>query len=268
MHTKWQMTFFMSLGLMNAGLLLCTAAFMLNRLWERALNYTAAASLAGLLAIICVALGLNSPAGLISLLAKPGAGLSSAVISQAAAAALCAALYFKKARGAAAAAVTAAVSVLILYCMFRLYMISTRAALNTALLFALFAAFAAQFASALAVTDGTGAFRKNSAAALCIIGVNALVFAVFILRIKALTPPDRILSFGQLVSGSLAPVLWGTVIAMFIIPAALSLFAPLKRNFAVNTVFRLSAAAGIFLLSILVNQMPAMSGAIGGRMLF
>lgn len=84
-----------------------------------------------------------------------------------------------------------------------------------------------------------------------------------------LAPPDRILSFEQLTSGSLAPVMWGAVLTMFVIPALASFIPALRKQPALNTIFRLSAALGIFLLSILINQMPAMTGTVGGgRILF
>lgn len=272
MHTKWQMTFFLFSGIANAGILLCISAKMITGFGEKAERYSLAVFLTGFSAVLAVALGLNNPAGIISLLARPGAGLSIAVISLTASAVFGLVIFFRKPMGMHIAVLSAAVSALVMYSLFKLYMISTRPALHTYLLLILFIAVSVQFASVLTVTGSArsdGVFRKNSPAALSILCINAVLFAAFILRIKMLMPPDRILSFEQLTAGSLSSVFWGAVLSMFVIPSVLSFLPALRNQSAMNGVYRLSAVLGIFLLSILINQMPAMAGAAGGgRMLF
>lgn len=272
MYTKWQMTFFLFLGIVNAGILLCIAAKMIADSREKAERYSLAVFLTSLFAVLSVALGLNNPAGIINILAKPGTGLSSAVISLAVSAVFGLVLFIRKPSGMYIAFTSAAVSAAVIFCLSKLYMISTRPALHTFLLLSLFIVLSVQFASVLAVTDSSCSnsfFRKKSIISLCILSVSVLLFAAFILRIKMLTPPDRILSFEQLTSGSLAPVMWGAVFTMFVIPALASFIPALRKQPALNTIFRLSAALGIFLLSILINQMPAMTGTVGGgRILF
>ncbi|MCD8569819.1 MAG: hypothetical protein LRY50_16365 [Geovibrio sp.] len=138
---------------------------MLTGFGEKAERYSLAVFLTGFSAVLAVALGLNNPAGIISLLARPGAGLSIAVISLTASAVFGLVIFFRKPMGMHIAVISAAVSVLVMYSLFKLYMISTRPALHTYLLLILFIAAAVQFASVLTVTGSArsdGVFRKNS----------------------------------------------------------------------------------------------------------
>lgn len=272
MHTKWNMTVFLFIGLISAGILLYTAIDMLiSQHRQERFKYAITMTISGFTAILVIALGLNNPANLINILARPETGLSSAVLSQIIVAIFGIVLFFRKVQGRFIPIFSACLFVLSVFCMFKLYMISTRPALNTFLLFLLLLVVAAQPVASLIVTKMIGGIdnvKRNSAIMLGSIGICTVVFLAFLIRLNGLTPSDRILTFYQVVGGSLASVFWAMIVFIIIIPTGLFSYSFVKQKFVLVVVCRVSATVGIFLLCILINQMQAASIAVEGRILF
>ena len=86
---------------------------------------------------------------------------------------------------------------------------------------------------------------------------------IFTLRINMLVPKDRALDFLNVLCGSLAPIYWGAVLCTFVVPFAFSLIALKGKTVpkAVNFV----SIVGIFLITLLINQMPVIAQGINNR---
>lgn len=265
MRTNWSLAVFLVSGLISSSALLYTAIKMYyNTSTTRKPASALLTTIAGAACVTIIAFKVNNPANLINVLGKPTAGLSSAVLSQMALAVAGLIVYLKNMRGKFVSVILACLFILAVFCLNRLYMISTRSALDTILLTLVFASvsfFTAE--SFLAKTN-----EKISVDTLGISILSAVVIIYFFIRIAYLTPPDRVLSIEMLVSGCLAPVFWGFILLGVIIPVASAIISFLEIYTMPPVILGISAVVAIVLLSIIINEMPAHLDAIQGRMLF
>lgn len=273
MHTKWNMTFFLFMGFIGAGLLLYSALNLLSDKNHLHRSISAlAASVSAISSVLIVTMGLNDPSKLINILGRPFAGFSSAVVMQIIIALAGLLLFFKSIgkKPVKLAWVSVGVFVVSVFCLSRVYMISTRPALNSIILFILFLLLSLQATGLFMVTKNrifADNIKKISFILIsvsCFYGLGLLLFAI---RIIGLNPEDRVLQPGKLLSGELAPIFWGIVILTFIIPLAFYLYSFLSRKIKMAPLVRLVNLVGVFMLSILINQMPTISRGIDGRFL-
>lgn len=263
MHTNWHMTWFLFFGLIGAALLFYEALKIKDtEKEERQVSLLFAAG-AGILAVCAVALKLNSLTNLINILAKPSTGFSSAVISQIVAAVFALAVFYKKPKVKTASVLAAVVFVYEIFCLFRLYKIATRQALNTVVLFLFFAALSA-FAGAVFKSFQSHSVNRQVFAVTA--ALAAILMAVFVIRLGLIEPPDRVIGLSMLMYGNLAPVFWGMVITF--IAAVLTQVMLTPKYIYLPYISAACALLSIFLLSVIVNQLPALSRAVEGRMLF
>lgn len=273
MHTKWNMTFFLFMGFIGAGLLLYSALNLLSDKNHLHRSISAlAASASAISSVLIVTMGLNDPSKLINILGRPFAGFSSAVVMQIIIALAGLLLFFKSIgkKPVKLAWVSVGVFVVSVFCLSRVYMISTRPALNSIILFILFLLLSLQTTGLFMVTKNrifADNIKKTSFILIsvsCFYGLGLLLFAI---RIIGLNPEDRVLQPGKLLLGELAPIFWGIVILTFIIPLAFYLYSFLSRKIKMAPLVRLVNLVGVFMLSILINQMPTISRGIDGRFL-
>lgn len=265
MHTNWIMTAFLVLGLISASALLYTALKIIdNSLKERRPASALITVFAGALSVIIIALKVNNPTNLITILAKPSTGLSGAVISQIVMFAAGVIVYLKNPRGRVASVVLACLFMYSVFCLNRLYMISTRSALNTYLLTLVFAS-----AALLAICSFTEYKTKSGAAInLGISTAGALIMILFFVRMAFLSSPDRVISIDMLLRGELAPVFWAFILFGVFVPLTSAIIRFFKIYTIPPIILVTSAVIAIVLLSIIINEMPASLGAVQGRMLF
>lgn len=273
MHTKWNMTFFLFMGFIGAGLLLYSALNLLSDKNHLHRSISAlAASASAISSVLIVTMGLNDPSKLINILGRPFAGFSSAVVMQIIIALAGLLLFFKSIgkKPVKLAWVSVGVFVVSVFCLSRVYMISTRPALNSIILFILFLLLSLQTTGLFMVTKNrifADNIKKTSFILIsvsCFYGLGLLLFAI---RTIGLNPEDRVLQPGKLLLGELAPIFWGIVILTFIIPLAFYLYSFLSRKIKMAPLVRLVNLVGVFMLSILINQMPTISRGIDGRFL-
>jgi len=263
MHTRWSITVFLFFGILSAGLLLLPAICRLFGINTASRPYRVsnmAAALSAAAAVAAVALSLNAPANLINILGKPAAGLSSAIIAQLVVLVAALFCFFKGApdkRGLDY--FSAAVAVYAVFCLFRIYMISTRPALNTPVLLIVLLlttlALSMLVAAMLPARDG-----NQEKFPLFLLGVSTscgIGQLAFCLRLLFLPKEDRILSFTQLTTGSYATLFWISLILLALVPALQSAYRYKKqRSLFPSTVLGLYLI-GLFAFCGLVNQMPA-----------
>ncbi len=265
------MAIFLFLGIMSAAGLLYTAMTIKSEADDCGKpKYVLFMAATGLLAILDIAFNLNNPANFINILAKPTTGLSSAVISQIVITAAGIIIYVKNTKHKASAVISVVLFVYAVFCLNRLYMISTRHALNTYLLFFVFAG-ASALAAGTFLFSGSGdeaKHKKNSLSMLITSAVFTIFMAVFLVRLAVLNPPDRMLTIDMLISGHLSAVFWAMIVTCVIIPLALSAIRYMKNVPLLSYVMKVSVVIGIFLICVLVNQLPTVVKAIQGRMVF
>lgn len=257
MNTKWNMAFFMFLGIAAAVLLLYTAIDKDNTKRPFAALVSGACAAA---AFAVIAAGLNDPSKIITILSTPRKGFSGAVIMQVITCVSALFVFFKlREKGVIVSVLAAAVAVLSVCALSKIYMISTRPALNTYLVTAVMLLLTVQI-SATAAGDNGKRYTNM------LLGINlayGLSLALFAIRLRMLAPQDRILDFTNIFSGSLAPVFWGVVILTLVIPLICTLIK-LKQRFLPAS----SSAAGAFLLCMLISQMPVIEKGVNNRIFF
>jgi hypothetical protein len=262
MRTNWSLTVFLVCGLISASSILYTAIKVNdNHNTDTRPLSALIAAIAGAACVTIIALKVNSPANLINILGKPTAGLSSSVMSQMAVFLIGAVVYLKKLRGKAVSIMLAFLFLISLFCLNRLYMISTRCALNTLLLMLAYMSASYFCASAFMQED-------KPVISLVLSIIASAILTAFFVRIALISPPDRVLSIDMLLFGILAPVFWAYVLTGVIIPLAASIKRLFSDKGLPTILLAVSAIVALMLLSIIINQMPAHLDAVQGRMLF
>lgn len=272
MQTKWNMTFFLFLGMISAALLLCSL-FCSLREERRTLCRVSAltAFLGSLSAVLVIAFGLNNPAKLVNILGRPLIGLSSAIISQilVAFAALVMFVRNNTRKSIGYTVIVCVFSLIAVFSLSRLYMINTRPALNSFLLVILFTLITLQLAGSFLRSETWEGHETVTYAnsMLLITGLYGISLIGFILRIGWLNPEDRVFQIQKLVAGSLAPVFWGLVIFSLVVPLLFYFWARTSETVLRTHLDKVINLVGVFVLSVLINQMPVVSRGINGRFL-
>jgi hypothetical protein len=255
---------FIFLGFISAALLLYSIV-----------NYAKKPRLALVLSCICaaaafaiMAMGLNNPAKVVTILSTPKKGYSGAVIMQVV---MCiaglAALSQLKRNPYLAAAIGVLTPVLSVCALSRIYMISTKPALNTYLITAVMIALLFQITGIFSLNpENTKRFRQS------VFGVAALYcifITAFTIRLKMLSPQDRILDFTSVASGYLAPVFWGMIFCTAVVPLGYTCLNLIKGgNRTASYIAGAVNTAGVLLLCILITQMPIIERGINNRIFF
>ncbi len=91
---------------------------------------------------------------------------------------------------------------------------------------------------------------------------------VFMLRLSSLTPPDRVLGIDALLSGTLAPLFWLMVLCTFALPLVISTMSVKMKKQSPAIVYGAVCTAGMFLMSMLITQMPLIARGINNRIFF
>lgn len=260
MNTRWNMTFFLFMGMLGAAVLVWS---ILHHHKDRK------RPVASLIAAICAAVafgvilfGLNHPAKIVNILGSPKKGFSGAVLMQIIVI-FTGVITFTKLRNrnyalSIASVLIAALSVAALS---KVYMISTRSALNSYLLTVVMIFMVLQ---ASAHFDNSARSIKAWLAVNIIYGISVLVF-----MIRLGGQQDRVLDLSNVLSGSLAPLFWSFAALSFIIPFACWVISAVKGKIVFNTSFyRIVNAMGMFLFCVFVNQMPVFTQAINNRIFF
>ncbi|GAB1537354.1 hypothetical protein ADMFC3_29850 [Geovibrio sp. ADMFC3] len=270
MNTKWNMVFFMFLGLTGAALLLYASLAACFNKRDKHKYFALSAGISSASASLIILLGLNEFSRMLNILMRPYSGLSTALLMQLAAAFFSFLLFFKGKTSSAVRNISVIVSLAAVFCLARNYMIITRPALNT-YLFSAFLIVSAIFAAWNLISinkDLTLDEALTSNAGAVIISVYGLILLIFSLRVGWLEPEDRIFSFAKLIYGSYAPIFWMTVVLSFAVPLAITVFSSVRKKAVASVICCASFAAGIFLLSVLINQMPVLNDSINNRFIF
>lgn len=263
MNVRWDMVLFMFAAFVGASALLHSAinADEENRPWTAIISVIAAA-----VAFAIIVAGLNDPAKIITVLRAPTKGFSSAVSMQIIAAVAALFVFFKaKDNIKVALGIALVVSLCSVMSLSRIYMISTRPALNSILITIMLAAL---FFQTVCILNANKAdvFRKAMPAVCAVYGVMAIAFAV---RLKMLVPEDRILRFAEMTAGYMAPLYWGMILCTLIVPLAYAGVNAAKNK---GTVASLAVSAvnaiGVFLLFMLICQTLVIEKGINNRIFF
>jgi len=259
------MVVFLVLGLISSSALLYTAVNI--KMNERDMAKPLSALLTAIAGAACVAIiafKVNNPANLITILAKPTTGLSGAVISQIVLLVTGLIVYFKKPQSKTAYIVLMCLFIYSVFCLNRLYMISTRSALNTYLLTFVFASVSVFAAGSFIDEESKRAKAINLGLSLA----ASLILIAFFVRMAFVSPPDRIMPVTMLVQGDLAFVFWAFILLGIALPLVSSVNSFFKLVKIPTAVLGISTVVALLLLSIIINQMPAHLDAVQGRMLF
>jgi uncharacterized membrane protein YozB (DUF420 family) len=254
----------MFLGFASAALLLYSAINNIKKSQATLLLSCICAAAAFAL----IATGLNNPAKIITILSTPRKGYSGAVIMQVVMSIAGLATLSQLRRNRYVAAIIAFLgSVLSVCALSRIYMINTKPALNTYLVTAVLITLLFQCTGIVSLnTESTKRFRQSvfGASALYCIFIGA-----FTVRLKILSPQDRILDFASVTSGYLAPVFWGMIFCTVAVPLGYACLSLLKgRGRTASCITGAVNTIGILLLFILITQMPVIERGINNRIFF
>jgi hypothetical protein len=268
MLTKWNMTLFLFLGVMSSALLLGGALrSYLNLRSEKAPYIAIAAPICASVALAVLMLTINSPSKLLNILGHTSSGLSSAVIADIVMIVFGMIIYtkYKSGYSSASVAISAIIATGNVYCFSRIYMIITRPALDTPIL-SLTLIFSAVYIAIQLV--GMGSVRsKSNFASLAAAALLTLLFFLFTSRLVMLPKPDRVLHIARLITGDLSVLYWAMISATTILPLLLHLLIGTKfRNLQKITLP--IGVCGLFLLTVLINQMPIVSRGVDGRFFY
>jgi len=268
MHTNWNMTLFLFFSLAGTCTFFYTCA-------ESALSegsecrrklylLSAACSFA---AVGAVAFGLNDPANLISLLAKPETGFSTAVLSQIAVFFVSIFFYFRKSVKIMSYPVFSALFLAaVIFCLFRFYAVSTRHALNSPLSYIYL--LSVSFTAAVFFLFSKETKGRVLLAITGVTAVNLLIQILFFVRIALMQYPDRILTAERFFGGDLTALFVLCLLLTAALPALmLSITCMRKEAYLIKTC-RAAVVLGVFAVCILINQLPPVSNVIEGRMFF
>ena len=263
MLTKWNMTFFLFFGMLSASMALGGAFRALQQEKPyRAAAFAGAAAAVISAAVFCFTIG--SPMKIMNILGHPASGLSSAIIADILLIPAGLLLLKKRENGTISGIATAVFTTVCIYCFSRVYMIVTRPALDTPAVFLMFL-FLCMYIALFLLND----WRKESfifrfyvtaVSAYCITAV------FFLYRVGSASVHDRVLQLPKLLSGDLACLFWSSVVVTLIAPAAALAVSFIKVKYRLF-VF-VCGTAGLFLLSMLVNQMPVVSRGVEGRFFY
>lgn len=272
MNTKWNMTFFMFIGLAGACMLLySSAAGYFNRYSSTKHRiYALPAGVSCTAAALIVLLGINDFSRMLNILMRPYSGLSSAVLAQVAAAFAGFILFFRDSGKQTLKAVSVLLSLVSVFCIARYYMMVARPALDTHILTMLFMA-AVIFGTWLLMSlnsDFNSGAEAEIKTGLGIVAVCGILLAVFVARMAFLTAEDRILSAHKLIAGDYSILFWALAVLLFFVPFALLIISLAKKRLCMPVLCGASFAAGVFLLSVLINQMPVVKDSINNRIIF
>lgn len=270
MHTRWSITIFLFFGVLSAGMTVLPA--IRRTFWKeiglqpyRLSNL--AAAFCAFIAVAAVTLSLNDPAKLINILGRPAAGLSSAIIAQILV--LLAALY-NLGKGSPDKRglhyVSAAVALYAVFCLFHIYMISTRPALNTPILLILLllVTFVFSLLAAALFPDKSEDRKKQSLFLLAGTILCGICLILFVMHLLYLPKGDRIFSFAQLTTGIYAPLFWISLVFLAIVPALYARYGYHRQGLCLPSAVLCIFLFGLFTFCGLVNQMPAI---VHGRIL-
>lgn len=257
-------------GLAGVTLLLYAALTGVFGSGEKSRLHALAGGAACSVALISVLLGFNDVSKMLNILMRPYSGLSSALISQIASAVLGFTLFFKNGKKTAAGYAAILAGVTAVLCIARYYMVVTRPSLNTYLLPLILLTAAAFGVWLLCSPYKEAVFRKELLIkiGLMIISLYGVLLLLFTVRIGWGISDDRVLSLQKLLAGDYAPVFWGLCVFSFAVPFALSVVSAAKKKLTGTVLSGCSFIAGIFMLSILLNQLPVFKETINNRFLF
>ena len=262
MHTRWSIAFFLFWGLVSVGLMFLPvfsgcADGTRSRIYRFSLLVSA---FCGCVAVATVAFSLNSPGNLINILGNPWAGLSSAIIAQIAIILVALIGFFKGSSGQRNLVYgSAGVGIYSLFCLFRMYMISTRPALNSFVLFALLLVLTMELTSLFRLSfcsDSFTGINKQSLLYPFLTIAAGCLLGVFTIRLLLLSNPDRIFTFSGLTNGIYAPFFWSVVVLIFILPTVHAIYSFKKKVTSFSRVVCFIFLFGLFVFCSLVNQMP------------
>ncbi len=262
MHTRWSIAVFLFWGLISSGLLLLPV--MTASVDEKGGRFyrlsLLAAGISGCVAVAAVALSLNSPANLINILGKPWAGLSSAIIAQIVVVLIAVIGLLKGDSGQRNIAYCAlAVAVYALFCLFRMYIISTRPALNSLLLLVLFLLLAMQLSLLVRHVFGCElnfGFSYQRILYPVVSVASGVCLLAFAFRLMLLTNPDRIFTFSGLVSGIYAPLFWPALGFLCALPVIHAVYCYIQRSPSFSGLILGFYLVGLMIFCGLINQMP------------
>ena len=262
MNVRWDMSFFMFVSFVGASFLLCSI-LTTNCSRRPLLSIVSAVAAATSFAIIVA--GLNNPAKIITILSVPYKGFSSAVSMQVIVIVASLFVFFKiRENSKVVSAIVLVVSLASVISLSRIYMISTRPALNSILVSLMLIVLLFQTACIMS-GNGTSVLRRIIPAVSAVYGVTALAFVV---RLKMLAPQDRILNFMEVTSGYIAPLYWSMILCTFIIPFSYACANAVKDRGKAALVVSAVNAVGVFLLFLIICQTPVIARGINNRIFF
>lgn len=264
MNTKWNSMIFLFLICVGAAIMLNVCLKYLLQINKKHTSlFTLVAAVSSLSAVAVTVIGLNSPAKIVNILARPAAGLSSAIIMQLIFALFAVVFFAQRNNSTALKPLSIAgilMCVLTVFFVCRLHMVMTRPAWNTPLLIVLMLLFLIQ----LGWTYLNGRSTKLSLINVCLCGAALLSFVV---RLNMLPKQDRIMPFDKLISGDFAPVFWAVAVLSFLIPLLLNIIMLKKNRKLLIYINKASCLAGLLMLCILMSQLPV-STSVNNRIFF
>jgi len=273
MNTKWNMTFFMFTALLACSLLIYSVviAYFDDKYAEKHKINALAAGILGFGTALIVLGGLNELSRTMNILMRPYSGLSSTVISQLVIGITGVVIFAKGLKSPLLKIVACIVAAASVYCLARYYMMIARPALDTYILTAMFYVIVMLIASLLVNMNDQVYVKYSSVTFKLLTGLVVLfglLFLLFLLRIKGISQEDRVFNLNNLVYGIYAPLVWTIAVLSFLIPALCSAMLMARARAVMMYVCGLSFISGLFVLSILINQMPVIKDAINGRNIF
>ncbi|QAR32631.1 hypothetical protein EP073_04170 [Geovibrio thiophilus] len=221
-------------------------------------------------AALIVLLGINEFSRMLNILMRPYSGLSSAVLALLAAGFAGFILFFKNSGKQTLKGVSMLLSVVSVFCIARYYMMVARPALDTHIL-TLLLITSAVFGAWLQMSINADLdFRTDLAVktGLGLVSLCGILLAVFVVRMAFLTAEDRILSAGKLLTGDYSFLFWASAALLFLVPFIMFIISLIKKKPAMPLLSGVSFAAGVFLLCVLINQMPVVKDSINNRIIF